>query len=43
MPNTYVFAKSLGEHIVSDHADRLPVVISRPSIGKSLFNCIIFF
>ena len=33
LPNTYTFAKSLAEHVVNDHADRLPSAIFRPSIG----------
>ena len=33
LPNTYTFAKSLAEHVVSDHAHLVPSVIFRPSIG----------
>ena len=34
-PNTYTFAKSLGEHVVYDLCDgKIPVVVYRPSIGE---------
>ncbi|XP_041769565.1 putative fatty acyl-CoA reductase CG5065 isoform X2 [Anopheles merus] len=32
LPNTYVFTKSLAEHIVNEHKDRLPIILFRPSI-----------
>ncbi|XP_070495539.1 putative fatty acyl-CoA reductase CG5065 [Chironomus tepperi] len=32
MPNTYVFSKSLAEHVTDDYKEKLPVVIFRPSI-----------
>ncbi|XP_035782468.1 putative fatty acyl-CoA reductase CG5065 [Anopheles albimanus] len=32
LPNTYVFTKSLAEQIVAEHADRLPLILFRPSI-----------
>jgi fatty acyl-CoA reductase len=32
MPNTYTFTKSMAEHIINDHKDRLPLIIFRPSI-----------
>ncbi|XP_030380941.1 putative fatty acyl-CoA reductase CG5065 [Scaptodrosophila lebanonensis] len=31
-PNTYTFTKSLGEHVVNDYKDQLPILIFRPSI-----------
>ncbi|KXJ70568.1 hypothetical protein RP20_CCG023141 [Aedes albopictus] len=32
LPNTYVFTKSLAEHIINDHKDKLPLILFRPSI-----------
>ncbi|XP_021712516.1 putative fatty acyl-CoA reductase CG5065 [Aedes aegypti] len=32
LPNTYVFTKSLAEHIINDYRDRLPLILFRPSI-----------
>ncbi|XP_066990926.2 fatty acyl-CoA reductase 1 [Anabrus simplex] len=32
IPNTYVFTKSLAEHVINDHRHLLPVVIHRPSV-----------
>ena len=32
MPNTYVFSKNLGEQVVNDYKEKLPVVVFRPSI-----------
>uniref|UniRef100_A0A8W7PYB6 Fatty acyl-CoA reductase n=1 Tax=Anopheles coluzzii TaxID=1518534 RepID=A0A8W7PYB6_ANOCL len=32
LPNTYVFTKSLAEHVVNEHKDRLPIILFRPSI-----------
>lgn len=34
LPNTYIFSKSLAEHVVKDLGQNLPIVIIRPSIGK---------
>lgn len=34
MPNSYTFAKALGEDAVAAAMDSLPIVIMRPSIGK---------
>lgn len=34
LPNTYVFSKALGEQVIADHEQILPVTIFRPSIGK---------
>ena len=36
LPNTYIFSKSLAEHVVEDLGEDLPVVIFRPSIGECL-------
>lgn len=36
-PNTYIFTKSLAEHVVYDHRSEIPVVIYRPSVGKYLY------
>lgn len=35
IPNTYAFTKALGEALVVEQMDNLPVIIARPSIGKS--------
>ncbi|KAJ8972130.1 hypothetical protein NQ314_000356, partial [Rhamnusium bicolor] len=32
IPNTYAFTKALGESLVADEMDNLPVIILRPSI-----------
>nr|XP_018917264.1 PREDICTED: fatty acyl-CoA reductase 1-like [Bemisia tabaci]XP_018917265.1 PREDICTED: fatty acyl-CoA reductase 1-like [Bemisia tabaci]XP_018917266.1 PREDICTED: fatty acyl-CoA reductase 1-like [Bemisia tabaci] len=32
LPNTYVFSKALGEQVIADHEQILPVTIFRPSI-----------
>ncbi|XP_062537398.1 LOW QUALITY PROTEIN: putative fatty acyl-CoA reductase CG5065 [Armigeres subalbatus] len=32
LPNTYVFTKSLAEHIINDHREKLPLILFRPSI-----------
>jgi hypothetical protein len=37
IPNTYAYTKALAEGLVSEQMDKLPVVILRPSIGKSSF------
>jgi fatty acyl-CoA reductase len=36
IPNTYAFTKALGEALVNDEMDNLPVIILRPSVSKSL-------
>ncbi|XP_050513716.1 putative fatty acyl-CoA reductase CG5065 isoform X2 [Diabrotica virgifera virgifera] len=34
LPNTYTFAKSLGEHVINELCQgKIPVVITRPSVG----------
>lgn len=33
-PNAYSFSKNLSEQVVADFADKLPITILRPSIGK---------
>lgn len=33
LPNTYAYTKALTEDLVNSYAGRLPIVISRPSIG----------
>lgn len=38
IPNTYAFTKALGEALVADEMEKLPVIIVRPSIGKFLRN-----
>ncbi|PNF40528.1 hypothetical protein B7P43_G08166 [Cryptotermes secundus] len=38
LPNTYVFTKSLAEHVVKDLGENLPIVIIRPSIVISTLN-----
>lgn len=39
-PNTYTYSKRLAEMLIRDEYPNLPVVIARPSIGKShLVNC----
>lgn len=35
LPNTYTFAKSLGEHVVYDLGNgKVPIIVFRPSIGE---------
>jgi fatty acyl-CoA reductase len=34
MPNTYAFTKALGEGLVNEQMDKLPVIILRPSVSK---------
>lgn len=34
IPNTYAFTKALGEALVVDEMDNLPVVVLRPSVGE---------
>ena len=36
-PNTYSYTKALSEGLVAEQMDMLPVLILRPSIGKTLF------
>lgn len=38
LPNTYAFTKALGEAIVMDQIDNLPVHIVRPSVSKSFLR-----
>lgn len=42
LPNTYAYSKALTEDLVNSYAGRLPIVITRPSIGMcvtlSVFN-----
>lgn len=38
LPNTYCFTKSLGECLVVEQMDTLPVVVLRPSVGKYSIN-----
>lgn len=33
LPNTYAYTKALTEDLVNSYAGRLPIVITRPSIG----------
>lgn len=35
-PNCYTYSKRLAEALVSQYADRIPISIARPSIGKSI-------
>ena len=37
-PNTYVFTKAMGEMMVNDLKDNLPVIIIRPTIVTSTYN-----
>jgi hypothetical protein len=37
-PNTYTFTKRLAERLVSNEFPNIPLVIVRPSIGKSFVN-----
>lgn len=44
LPNTYTFAKSLAEHVVCDMTKgKIPTIIFRPSIGKSVRNHNFYF
>jgi nucleoside-diphosphate-sugar epimerase len=36
-PNTYAYTKALSEGLVAEQMDKLPAIILRPSIGKTLF------
>lgn len=39
MPNTYTFTKNLGEHCIHDICKgRVPLMIARPTIGKTRFT-----
>jgi len=42
-PNCYTYSKRLAESLVSQYADRIPISIARPSIGKSIARPAIFF
>lgn len=35
LPNTYVYSKNVGEKLVNEVSAHLPVVIVRPSVGKT--------
>lgn len=39
IPNTYSFTKALGEALVVDEMDNLPVIVLRPSVGKFFCDC----
>lgn len=41
LPNTYAYTKALTEDLVNSFSERVPIVITRPSIG--LYNCKIYF
>lgn len=34
LPNSYAFTKALGEGLVAEAINELPILILRPSIGK---------
>ena len=34
LPNTYTFTKNLAEKVTAKEANKLPVAIVRPSVGK---------
>lgn len=38
LPNTYAYTKALTEDLVSSYDNRIPIVITRPSIGKLVFE-----
>lgn len=38
LPNTYAFTKSLGEALVVEQMDNLPVVVMRPSIVIPIYQ-----
>lgn len=40
LPNTYAYTKALTEDLVYSYAGRIPLVITRPSIGMN--NSIVF-
>lgn len=35
-PNTYAYTKCLTEQLVAEYASRIPILIARPSIGKTI-------
>lgn len=35
LPNTYAYTKALTEDLVSSYDNRIPIVITRPSIGNN--------
>lgn len=37
-PNTYVFTKAMGEMVVSDPKNNLPLIIIRPTIVTSTYK-----
>lgn len=34
LPNTYAYTKSLTEELVSTYQNKIPIIITRPSIGE---------
>lgn len=40
LPNTYTYSKALGEELVKEYMDKLPIIVVRPSVGK--FNYIYY-
>lgn len=38
--NTYTFTKALAENLLKQESQNLPLVIVRPSMGKSAFNAL---
>lgn len=43
LPNTYAYTKALTEDLVSSYDNRIPIVITRPSIGKRRREKFVFF
>lgn len=37
LPNTYAYTKGLTEHLVNGYSGKIPIVITRPSIGKVIY------
>lgn len=37
-PNVYVFTKALGEMLITEHKENVPLVIIRPTIVTSTFK-----
>lgn len=42
MPNTYAFTKNLGEALCVELMEKLPIIVTRPSVGKDV-NCNFIF
>lgn len=38
LPNTYAYTKALTEDLVNSYSGQIPLVITRPSIGKSIYS-----